>query len=264
MPFSCTALAWAFGMPKIMPAAGRQELSECPRATKKHSPQQEQDDERNRSYPPVSFPELPTSCFYSPSKIALINPFLCILRFQICSPAGSAVLPRLDSAMPILIPLSIPVRPVQKLLKVKSNGGMFPPPSSSQHPAVSPIISLLGDPGDPDPRFGLPRTEFAARNEACGLFSLSSRRMIADLCFVHSCYSQTMTCRALNFAKDVPELRSLRCHRLLSDQRPHIHVSRLLPNRLALKWNSLPQNFVSCSSATFKARCESEFGHFGR
>ena len=111
-------------------------------------------------------------------------------------------------------------------------------------------------------RLGRPRAHFSARNSAFGLHTLKSRRFIADLCFVHASFSGHLKCDGLRFARDSPDMRLVRHHRLLSDQRPSAQAAGLLNNRIAFSWNALSPSSVNVSPSTFRSFCVTEFGAF--
>lgn len=111
-------------------------------------------------------------------------------------------------------------------------------------------------------RLRLRPRHYVSRAENLGLPTLKSRRIIADLLFVHAHYSGRLYCSTLDAAAVEPVRDSGRRHRLAFAARPHNALARSIVQRSAPFWNALPDRIVSLKRPAFRDHLESRLLSF--
>ena len=109
-------------------------------------------------------------------------------------------------------------------------------------------------------RLGKSREHFDARNEFFGLHTLSSRRFVADLVFVHKVHGGISHCSAIHPETGITS--SHRPHRITyrpsARNMPFVDISA----RVGPTWNSLRSSMVDLKPAAFLENCQRQFLSF--
>jgi hypothetical protein len=108
-------------------------------------------------------------------------------------------------------------------------------------------------------RCGLKRIPASERASFLDLASLSSRRIVADLCFVHSRQCNRLICDSIPLLKPQHHYPTSRHLKIV----PQLNAGKLrrsfLTNRVAPNWNQISADVIKLKSKAFRANCEDSF-----
>jgi hypothetical protein len=102
-------------------------------------------------------------------------------------------------------------------------------------------------------RCGLKRISASERAEFLDLPSLSSRRLVADLCFIHARQSNRLVCNAIPLLQPTHQYPTSRHLKIVPQPNAGKLRRSFLTNRVAASWNQIPASVIKLKPKAFRA-----------